>query len=88
MPALPSEWPEGQFDGVIARGGFELDFGWKNNAITELEILSKAGIPCSIKTGKKIKVFSDGKQVKLKKSSDGIVGFNTVKSGTYTVEGM
>lgn len=88
LPALPSEWTEGQFDGVIARGGFELDFSWKDKNITSLEILSKAGMPCSIKTGKKIKIFSDGKQVKLKKSYQGVVGFNTLKGATYTVEGM
>src|SRR5690606_17783242 len=88
LPALPSEWADGQFNGVCARGGFELDFSWKDKAITSLEILSKAGMPCSIKTGKKLKVFSNGKQINVKKLPNQIVEFNTEKGKTYTIQGI
>ena len=88
LPALPSEWAEGHFDGVCARGGFELDFSWKNKALTSLEILSKAGLPCNLKTDKKIKVFSDGQQIQVKKLKNGIVEFKTTKGKTYTVAGL
>ena len=88
LPALPSEWADGHFDGVCARGGFELDFSWKNKALTSLEILSKAGLPCNLKTNKKIKVFSDGQQIQVKKLKNGIVEFKTTKGKTYTVAGL
>lgn len=88
LPALPSEWADGHFDGVCARGGFELDFSWKNKALTSLEILSKAGLPCNLKTDKKIKVFSDGQQIQVKKLKNGIVEFKTTKGKTYTVAGL
>lgn len=88
LPALPTEWSYGRFDGVIARGGFELDFSWKDKAVTSLEILSKAGMPFRIKTGNKIKVFSNGKSVKVTKQPDQILEFNTEKGETYTVKGM
>lgn len=88
LPALPSEWDNGHFDGVCARGGFELDFSWKNKALTSLEILSKAGLPCNLKTQKKIKVYSDGQQIQVKKLKNGIVGFKTTKGKTYTVAGL
>lgn len=88
LPALPTEWSNGRFDGVIARGGFELDFSWKDKAVTSLEILSKAGMPFRIKTGNKIKVFSNGKTVKVTKQPDQILEFNTEKGETYTVKGM
>ena len=88
LPALPSEWADGHFDGVCARGGFELDFSWKNKALTSLEILSKAGIPCNLKTDKKIKVYSDGQQIKVKKLKNGIVEFKTTKGKTYTIAGL
>lgn len=88
LPALPAEWSDGRFDGVLARGGFELDFSWKNKAVTALEINSKAGMPFSIKTGSKVKVFSNGKPVKVTEQPDQIVEFNTVKGKTYKVKGM
>ena len=88
LPALPSEWTDGHFDGVCARGGFELDFSWKNKTLTSLEILSKAGSPCNLKTDKKIKVYSDGQQIKLKKLKNGIVEFKTTKGKTYTIAGL
>ena len=88
LPALPSEWTDGHFDGVCARGGFELDFSWKNKALTSLEILSKAGMPCKLKTDRKIKVLSDGTPIKLKKLKNGIVEFKTTKDKTYTITGL
>ena len=88
LPALPSEWADGHFDGVCARGGFELDFSWKNKALTSLEILSKAGMPCNLKTDNKIKVYSDGQQIKVKKLKNGIVEFKTTKGKTYTIAGL
>ncbi|WP_339710513.1 glycoside hydrolase family 95 protein [uncultured Kriegella sp.] len=88
LPALPSEWSDGQFTGVCARGGFELDFSWKNKSLTSVKILSKAGIPCVLKTANKIKVFSDGKQIKTKKGRNQVIEFNTEKGKTYTIEGL
>lgn len=88
LPALPSEWSYGEFKGVRARGGFELDFSWKNKAITSLEILSKAGMPCRIKIENKVKVSSDGKRVKVTRHPGQIVEFNTVKGKTYMVKVM
>lgn len=88
LPALPSEWTDGQFKGVCARGGFELDFSWKNKTVATLKIISKAGMPCSIKIGNKVKVYSDGKSVRVKIRPNQIVEFNTEKGKTYTVQGM
>jgi alpha-L-fucosidase 2 len=88
LPALPSEWADGHIKGICARGDFELDFSWKNKAVTSLQILSKAGMPCSIKTGKKVKVLVDGKAINVKILPNQIVQFNTVKGKTYTVKGI
>lgn len=88
LPALPSEWSHGRFNGVCARGGFELDFSWKDKNLASVEILSKAGTPCSIKTENKVKVFSDGKQIGVKDRPNNIIEFSTMKGKTYTIKGI
>ena len=85
LPALPTEWSEGEFIGVCARGGFELDFSWKNKELISTEVLSKVGERFRLKTNKKVKVFQDGKPVSVKKRANKIIEFNTVKGKTYTI---
>ena len=85
LPALPDEWSEGRFDGVCARGGFELDIKWNDQTVTEVEILSKAGNICRIDAGGAFKVVKEGKKVASKTGKDGSIEFNTVKGGIYTL---
>ena len=86
LPALPDEWGEGRFDGVCARGGFELDLKWKNKAISEVEILSKAGEICRIANGRNFRVNSNGKKVHFKTNKDGTIEFETTKGGLYQLK--
>lgn len=43
LPALPAAWPEGEVNGLCARGGFELSIRWKKGRLVEAGITSKAG---------------------------------------------
>ena len=83
LPALPDEWANGKFDGVCARGNFELNMTWENKKITELEILSKSGNICRVDAKGKYKVTKDGKSVAAKTNADGSIEFKTVKGGVY-----
>ncbi len=85
LPALPDEWSEGEFKGVCARGGFELDFTWKYKTVMQLKILSKAGELCRIEWKPGIKISSNGKKVVFKKLPNGLVEFQTVKGTVYEV---
>jgi len=49
LPALPDEIPEGRIRGILARGGFELDFTWSENKLTSVRVISNAGMPLSIR---------------------------------------
>jgi alpha-L-fucosidase 2 len=85
LPALPKEWGSGEFKGVCARGAFELDMKWADGKITTVEVLSKQGQVCRIKTGLKARVKLQGKNVKIKQLPDGSVEFVTVKGGRYLI---
>jgi alpha-L-fucosidase 2 len=83
LPALPDEWVDGRFNGVCARGGFELDYKWQNKTITEMEILSKAGEICRINNARNFKVTSNGKKADSKMNNDGSIEFKTKKGVSY-----
>jgi alpha-L-fucosidase 2 len=83
LPALPDEWTEGRFRGVCVRGGFELDITWKNGAISNVGLLSKAGKVCRILGGKKCTITLEGQKVSFKIHEDGSIEFETKKDGLY-----
>ena len=88
LPALPDEWSSGSFNGVCARGAFELKFAWKEKLITEVEILSKGGQYCRIKAGTLTKVSCNGKNIKTTKYADGSIGFTTEQGNSYKLGKM
>ena len=45
-PALPSNWADGAFSGLLARGNFEVSARWEQSALQQVEILSNQGEPC------------------------------------------
>jgi len=53
LPALPSEWKDGSFEGLRARGGFEVSVVWEDRKPKTIIIKSLAGNPCLLKFGKK-----------------------------------
>lgn len=85
LPALPKEWGKGNFEGVCARGGFELSFQWDNNKLIQATILSKAGGICKLNLPAGVKVTSKGKDIKTQVQSDGTLAFPTQKGEIYVI---
>ncbi|MEJ6980903.1 glycoside hydrolase family 95 protein [Pedobacter sp. P351] len=55
LPALPDAWRQkGSIKGLMARGGFELDFAWEDGKIVALKVKSKLGGNCRIKVYNKL----------------------------------
>lgn len=48
LPSLPNEWHKGNITGLCARGNFEVDIYWDNNALQKAIILSKASSSCTL----------------------------------------
>lgn len=48
LPALPSPLPNGDIKGICARGGFVLNFSWKDGQLQQVQVLSKAGEVCKL----------------------------------------
>ena len=43
LPAVPDEWASGSVKGVLARGGFKIDFNWKQGTPEKIKVESLKG---------------------------------------------
>lgn len=62
LPALPPAWPDGEFRGFQARGGFDVSAKWQDGKLVSAEIHSKNGLPA--------RVHCQGKTVELNLDKD------------------
>ena len=85
LPAVPSDWKRGEFKGVCARGGFELDFEWTDGKVSTAKILSKSGELCRIAAGRPMTVSMDGTPVTIKRRANGVIEFSTTKGRSYVL---
>lgn len=85
LPALPDTWKTGQYDGLCARNGFEVDVKWSDKKITDVSILSKNGDTCKIQLEQCNVKTSDGRDVSTE-YKDGILSFKTEKNTRYLLE--
>jgi alpha-L-fucosidase 2 len=54
LPALPKALAKGSIQGLVARGGFEVNMEWENGALKKVSILSRLGNDCKIRSGSKL----------------------------------
>lgn len=91
LPALPYAWAEGSFDGLRARGDFELGVNWEAWRANEIMIKSLAGNKARISyphiNGAKI-VTKEGKAVQYTVINDNLIEFDTDKNTSYIISNI
>ncbi|MGN0618973.1 MAG: glycosyl hydrolase family 95 catalytic domain-containing protein [Ruminiclostridium sp.] len=81
LAAVPELWESGEYRGLCARGGFEVSAKWSKGRVEKIEIVSKQGGTCRVKTDLTA-VTCGGKEVSCTKDGE-TVSFETEKGGVY-----
>ncbi|MCR4959622.1 MAG: glycoside hydrolase family 95 protein [Prevotella sp.] len=62
LPALPSQWADGEVQGLCARGGYEVDMQWQNGRLKEATVKAKRN--------SSVRLLYDGTEKILKLKAD------------------
>lgn len=76
LPALPKAWSNGAFEGLVARGNFEISAQWSDAKLTEAEVVARRGGMCRLKlpSAKNARVVDmSGKPVTAKVMGDEVL---------------
>ncbi|WP_343008950.1 glycosyl hydrolase family 95 catalytic domain-containing protein [Clostridium celatum] len=88
LPALPDTWADGSYDGLLARGNFEVGAKWSNGVAYELTVKSNNGGEAVAKyAGLNLaKVTnSKGENIEFTVVEEDKISFNTEVGETYTI---
>lgn len=88
LPALPDVWADGSYDGLLARGNFEVGAKWSNGKAYELTIKSNNGGEAVVKyEGLNLAtvINSKGENVEFTILEEDKISFNTEVGETYAI---
>ncbi|KQV90223.1 alpha-L-fucosidase [Massilia sp. Root351] len=84
LPALPAAWRDGEVKGLVGRGNFVVDLGWKDGSLQEARIEARRGGRCVIRTAAPVTV--DGVKARSRRSAIGYtLAFDAAKGKSYRV---
>lgn len=85
LPTLPKSWSEGSVRGLCVRGGFAVDFNWKNGNWKEVSVHSSVDGEFKLQVDNDVKV-TDGNVKEVEITRDGnIISWQCVKGHVYRV---
>ncbi len=83
LPALPSEWSEGQVSGLRARGGFTVSMSWSEGSLTEARLVASVDGPCRVAATALSGVMLDDQPVPVTRTTDGSFEFEAKAGSSY-----
>ena len=88
LPALPPEWKNGSFCGLVARGNFVAGCTWQDSKLTEMTITARAGGECIIRypgiTAAAV-CDSSGNKIETRRQGDDMAVY--INKGSYVTIG-
>ncbi|MDO6487535.1 glycoside hydrolase family 95 protein [Colwellia sp. 6_MG-2023] len=88
LVAIPAAWATGSYNGLLARGNFEVSAKWANSQLNHLNVVSKAGGLLEIRypnVAKAVIKTLDGKKVNFTAKGTDKLSINSTKGQTYVV---
>ncbi|WP_418275242.1 glycosyl hydrolase family 95 catalytic domain-containing protein [Isoptericola jiangsuensis] len=88
LPALPDEWSEGRFEGMLARGNFEVSAEWSAGHADQFDVLAKSGGTLTLdypNIADAVVQTADGHPVEVVADGDDLIQVETVSGQTLTV---
>ena len=79
LPALPEDFKNGNFKGLVARGGFEIDLEWKDGKAVAASVTARTDSTCRIKAEGLTSVNAEFT------NENGFIVFEAKKGETYTL---
>lgn len=84
LPVLPDAWPEGHVKGFRARGGYEIDFTWKDKEVVNAEIEATQSGTCRVRANSDLQVFSNGEKIPMNTEGN-VIEFEVLAGKVYTL---
>ena len=89
LPAIPDAWNAGSYNGLLARGNFEIGVSWENQVANEITVKSNVGKDCEIKHYKLSQATvtrdSDGQKIDFEVVDNNTIKFATTAGESYTI---
>jgi alpha-L-fucosidase 2 len=89
LPALPSAWSNGSYQGLVARGNFIVDLAWRDGKATAITVTSRSGGTCKLSypgIDSATVLDAKGKAVAAVKSTAGQIHFESQPGETYKIQ--
>ncbi|MBE7051152.1 MAG: hypothetical protein E7395_01085 [Ruminococcaceae bacterium] len=91
LPALPDAWAKGSFEGLVARGAFEVDASWSDMKADQIKVLSRKGKELKLRypgvASAKV-ADASGNAVTFTKIDDDTISFATTQGAEYTISSI